>query len=235
MRSITVIMPAFNEEGNIGATLDEIVPLIAENFEDFEVLVFNDCSADKTGAIADAWSAKDPRVKVVHNPVNKGLGYNYRKGVEMASKDYVIMIPGDNEITGDSFREMFGVLGQKDIVVPYTTNVYIRPLARQILSKTYTLIINFLFGLNVRYYNGTVIHKRSIIQPFRIQTDSFSYQTEALVKLIKSGKTYIETGMVLKPRGFGESKALRLKNVARVFKSIAKLFFDVHFCRSQAQ
>lgn len=229
MSSITIIIPALNEEGNILETVQEVVPLLEKHFSDYEILLFDDCSTDKTGALADGLAARNPKIKVIHNPVTMGLGFNYKSGVEKATKDYVMMIPGDNEIMGESFEEMFRLLGQKDIVIPHTTNMEIRPLGRQILSRAFTGLINLISGLNIKYYNGTVIHKRSVIQAFKIDTDSFAYQAEALVRLIRSGRTYVETGMVLKERKAGRSKALRAKNVVRVLKSILKMIYEVRF------
>ncbi len=227
MASITVIVPALNEEGNIVETIREITPILERHFGDYEVFIFDDGSTDRTGTLADELSAKNQKINVIHNPTTMGLGYNYKKGVEKATKDFVMMIPGDNEITGESFEEMFRHLGEKDIVIPHTVNSEIRPLGRQILSTAYTAIINLISGLNVKYYNGTVIHKRDIIQSARIDTDSFAYQSEALVRLIREGRTYVETGMVLKERKAGQSKALRPKNVQRVLKSIWKMFVDI--------
>jgi glycosyltransferase involved in cell wall biosynthesis len=232
MSSITVVVPAFNEEGNLADTIREITPLLERQFQDYEILIVNDGSSDRTGPIADELAARNPRIRVVHNPKNMGLGYNYKKGVALAVKDYVIMIPGDNEITGDSFEGMFKLLGRKDIVIPHTTNMEIRPLGRRILSRAYTLGMNLLFGLNLRYYNGTVIHKRALIQSVPIETDGFAYQAEALIRLIKKGHTYLETGMTLKQRGAGRSKALRLSNIARVLKAIGRLFVQIRLGKS---
>lgn len=224
MSSITVVIPAYNEAGNLPGTLEEIVPLVQKHFSDYEIFVFDDYSRDDTGKIADAEARKNPKIKVIHNHRNMGLGYNYKTGVKMASKDYVIMVPGDNEITGASYEAMFEALKQgKDIVIPYTANMEIRPILRQILSRTYTFFINILFCLRVKYYNGTVIHKRGIIQSIDIETDGFAYQAEALIKLIRRGVSYAEVPMILNERAYGESKALNPRNVFRVVKTLLKL------------
>lgn len=232
MASLTVIIPAYNEEGNINGTLEEIVPLVTGCFEDYEVLVFNDCSADATGAIADAVARKNPKIKVIHNPLNMGLGYNYKTGVKMASKDFVIMVPGDNEITAGSYEILFHALKEgKDMVIPYTVNVEIRPWLRRFLSRAYVMLINVLFGLRVKYFNGPVIHKRTLIQSIAIETDGFAYQTEALIKLIRRGCTYAEAGMFLKERGYGKTKAFDLRNVYRVLKTVFQLWVDNTFLK----
>lgn len=226
MRSITVIVPALNEEGNIVGTITSITPVLEKNFDDYEIFLFDDGSTDRTGPLADELASKNKKIRVIHNKTPLGLGYNYKRGVKEATKDYVIMIPGDNEITGDSYETMFKAAGQKDIVIPYTVNSEIRPLGRQILSKAYTMVMNLISGFNVKYYNGTVVHKREIIQSVPIETDSFAYQAEALIRLIKTGKTYVETPMYIVDRAHGKSKALKMKNVIRVSKSVFKLFYE---------
>lgn len=228
MATLTAIVPALNEQGNIEGTIEGIVPVLEKYFQDYEVLIFNDCSTDQTGVLAEKLASKNKNIKVIHNPNTMGLGYNYKKGVEIATKDYIIMIPGDNEITSNSFENMFKKLGEKEIIIPYTVNVEIRPLERRLLSKTYTWLVNLIFGTHLKYFNGPVIHKRELIQTIPIQTNSFAYQTELLLKMIKSGHSYLETGMVLKDRNSGKSKALRLKNVIRVFKSIFHLFYKLN-------
>ncbi|MBI2915555.1 MAG: glycosyltransferase family 2 protein [Elusimicrobia bacterium] len=228
MSSITVIVPALNEESNLESAVRDILPSLKRYFQEFEVLIFDDGSSDQTGKIADQIASNIPQVKAIHNPKTMGFGYNYRKGVEMAGKDYILMIPGDNEITTESYEVMFQKVGEKDMIIPHTLNTEIRPWLRRFLSKIYTMTNNFLFRTSLLYFNGPVLHKRSLIQAIGIQTDSFAYQTELLVKMIRKGYTYTETGMWLKERK-GKSKAFRLKNVVRTIQSIVQLFFKVYF------
>lgn len=232
--TLTVIVPALNEEENLSETMQAVEPLLEKWFNDYEILIFNDGSSDQTGSIADHLSSQNKKIRVIHNLQTMGLGYNYKRGVEMATKDYVVMIPGDNEISGESFEAMFKRLGAKEILIPYTINTETRPLVRRWLSKSYTTLINTLFGLKLRYFNGPVIHERSLIQSIVIHTDSFAYQSEALIKLIRLGHTYEEMGMFLKGRKGGKSKAFHLKNVFRVLKSIVQLFNEIH-CRKKWQ
>lgn len=235
MPSITIIVPALNEEGNLEATVNGIVPLLGKWFEDYEIFLFDDGSSDQTGAIAERLAAQNKKIKVIHNLQPMGLGYNYKKGVKLAEKDYVMMVPGDNDILRDSFEGMFKRLGEKEIIIPYTGNMEIRPLGRRMLSKAFTNLMNFLFGLKLRYFNGVVIHKRALIQSIQIQTDSFAYQAEALIKLIRSGHSYLELPQFIRERKHGKSKALRFSNLWRVFKTVGGLFCQIHFSRRKTE
>jgi hypothetical protein len=156
-----------------------------------------------------------------------GLGYNYKKGVSLAGKEYVLMVPGDRDILPKTFDLLFKKIDIKDIILAYTANLEIRPWTRQIVSKTFTALMNFLFGMHLRYFNGIVIHKRSIIQSIPIQTDGFAYQAEALIQLIRAGYTYEEVPQWIRERQYGKSKAFHPANIFRVLKTIAQLFYQI--------
>ncbi len=226
--SVSVIIPAFNEEKNITPVVDNLLAALEGEFCDYELLIFDDCSTDKTKEIVDAIAAVNQKVKVIHNEKNMGFGYNYRKGIELARFDYVGMIPGDGEISAASIKKMYGLVGKAEIIIPYTVNRYIRPLSRRVISRLFTMVVNCLSGLNLEYYNGPVIHKRELIQSVGLTTDSFAFQAEALVKLLKAGHSFIEVGMFLEKRRYGRSSAFKLKNILGVLKTISMLWLSVH-------
>lgn len=226
-RSISVIVPAFNEEDNIESTVQGILEALDGNFADYEILIFDDASTDKTGPIADGLAKINSRIHVLHNERNRGFGYNYRKGVELAGKAYVTMFPGDNSFSTEAMREVFLKTGQKDIIVPYTINFHVRPFMRRVISKTFTKMMNFLFGLRLRYYNGPVVHKSEIVKSVQISTSGYAYQAVILTKLIRSGFGFEEVGIPIQERRHGVSNALRFKNILSVSKALVKLFYEV--------
>ena len=229
--SISVIVPAYNEEENLAGAVSSIKSAAADNFSGYEILVIDDCSSDKTGSIADEISRKDPNVRVFHNAKNMGFGYNYRMGVGLATKDYVGLIPGDNEIIEESIRDIFNCVGKADMVLPYHTNSEVRSFLRRGLSGSFTTLLNLLFGYRLKYYNGPVVHKREIVTKVPMNTDGFAYQAEIITRLLKAGHSYIEVGMKIRSRQHGHSKALYPKNVWSVLKTIVRLFWELNFKR----
>lgn len=229
--SISVIVPAYNEEENLAGAILSITSAAVDNFNGHEILVIDDCSSDKTGSIADEISRKDQNVRVFHNPKNMGFGYNYRMGVGLATKDYIGLIPGDNEILEESIKEIFSCVGKADMVLPYHTNSEVRSFLRRSLSGSFTALLNLLFGYRLKYYNGPVVHKREIITRVPMTTDGFAYQAEIITRLLKEGHSYIEIGMKIRNRQHGHSKALYPKNVWSVFKTVAKLYWELNLKR----
>ena len=230
-QSLTVIIPAFNEEGNLENAVGSVLGAVDGLFSSYEILIVDDGSMDATGKIADRLASLNPHIKVAHNPRNQGVGFTLRKGIELASKDYITVFPGDNGIEGKSLRDMSAQIGQADLIIPYTANPGDRNSLRQFLSCGFTVIMNSLFGLNLKYYNGPTIFRCNLIKALAISNSSYAFLAEALVRLIKAGSTYTETPMVIRQRLRGESKAFRLKNVRDVAMTLLRLLWDVRIKR----
>ena len=223
--TISVVVPAYNEEKNLEDAVKGVLSAV-KDFKDYEILIFNDCSSDRTGEIADRLAAANKKIRVVHNRTNMGLGYNYSKGIELARMNYFTFFPGDNENSDVSFAKMLKDIGKADILVPYTTNQNVRQRYRRIISATFTSVMNLLFGLNLKYYNGTVAYKTDVLRKVKIITFSFAYSAEILIKLIKSGHSYREIGIEIKPTN--KTSIFKPKNMINVGKTMLGLFYEVN-------
>jgi len=229
---ISIIIPALNEEKNIGITVRELCVLLEkENLTDYEILIFDDGSTDKTGEIAENLKKENERVKVIHNPRNMGLGYNFRKGAEIATGEYVSWLPADNENPADSFIKVLKHASEADIILAYTSNMEVRSLKRRALSRIYTFINNFIFGLHVRYFNGTPVYRRSLLLRVPPWSNSFAFAVEIIVPLLKSGATYIEVPVEIKATS--KTSALKFRRIIQVFKAIFLLFWRINIKRER--
>jgi glycosyltransferase involved in cell wall biosynthesis len=226
-KTITVIVPAFNEEANIKDAIENILFAIGNNFEDYEILVFDDGSTDRTGEIIDEFAVNNDKIKALHNGRNRGFGYCCGRGVEIAGMNYISILPGDNEIEGFSVREMFKAIGVADIISPYTVNIEVRPRHRIIISSLYVLIMNILFRCNLHYYTGPAIHRRDLLRKIPLKISNFAFMSVVLVKLIRSGYSFVEVPIYIRNRTQGKSKAFKIKHVISVLCTIGKLFWEV--------
>lgn len=229
--TISVIVIALNEEANIGPTVREVEAAVRGEFEDYEILVCDDGSTDGTGAEADRLARADSRIQVVHNGVNRGLGWNYRAGIGRARMRYVTWVCGKHDIEADQLRHIFAARTKADLVVPYHTNDEDRPRLRQAISRLYVRLLNVLFGLRLRHYNESVVLETSVARAFVIRTDSYAFQAELLIKALQAGHSHVDVPIRnLFPPG-QVSKAFRLKNVAGVAGFLCRMLWDVHVAR----
>lgn len=221
------MVPALNEEDNIEQTITGIISGLRNRLSQYEILIFNDGSQDATGKICDSLEKSNKQIRVFHHQKNKGMGYCYKKGLEFARFNYYMYIPGDNQFPKEALIKLISMIGKADIVVPFVTNMYIRPPGRRFLSKLFTDILNLIFQLNIPYYNGTVIHRKKLLLKAIPQTNGFAYQAESLIKLVKSGATFVGVGYEMVERKAGSTSAFKIKNIKSVFKSIITLFWQI--------
>jgi dolichol-phosphate mannosyltransferase len=221
-RSMTFIVTALNEQDNIRQAVATVIDAAADFFSEYEILLVNDGSTDGTGVIMDAMASENPRLRVLHNKRNLGLGGAYRRAIREAKNEFLMWIPGDNGEQVDDIRRILQCVGQADIVAPYPIH-YKRPFLRTVASRAFVMITNALFGLRLRYFNGLVVHRTSLINSVEIETSSFAYQAEALIKLLKAGCSYVEVGYTSAPQLAANTKALRLQNILGVVGTLARL------------
>ncbi|MDO8125626.1 MAG: glycosyltransferase family 2 protein [Candidatus Brocadiales bacterium] len=225
---MSVIVPALNEEDNLRDTIESVHQALGQKFAASEILIFDDGSTDETGQMAEELSKEDKNIAVIHNPRTMGFGYNIRAGIERAKYEYVTMVPGDNEIPLDSIEQLFKHTGHADIVISYFTNQEIRPLHRRIVSRIYTTVLNLIFGLNMKYYNGPFVYRRTVAQKVPVTTGGFAYLASNLIRMLKMGHSYVEVGIPLGERKHGASKAITPLNSIIVAKTVLLLFLEIH-------
>jgi glycosyltransferase involved in cell wall biosynthesis len=228
--SICFVVPCFNEEDNVAPTVESIRTAAGPE-RTFEIVLVDDCSTDLTLERMQALAQADPRIRVLHNPVNLSLGGAYKRGVAVAEADYVTMIPGDDGFPADSIAEIIRQAGKADIIIPVVTNSAVRTWYRAVASKGFTTLLNWLFWLNVGYYNGAVLHRTALLRTIDIKTNSFAYQAEALVKLIARGATHIHCYVSIQERAAGRSSALSVRNQVEVWRTIIHLVTTVGIFR----
>lgn len=226
-KSLSVIIPAYNEEETLDRVVcDAIRALRQTGHSDFEILIFDDRSRDRTPEIADQLAAEEPRVRVIHNERNMNLGYNFRAGVTLATKEYVMLIPADGDINPECFPAIFAAIGKTDLVLVYAGNRELRPRFRQALSASFTEILNFLLGLKLKYYNGTNVFRTELARKVLPKSTGFAYMAEMVAPLVSAGATYVEVPMILMPSVADEmaTSAFRFKNIKSVVLAVIALF-----------
>ncbi|WP_330238740.1 bifunctional glycosyltransferase/CDP-glycerol:glycerophosphate glycerophosphotransferase [Streptomyces sp. NBC_00525] len=121
MPRLTLIVPAYNVQGYIGECLDSV---LGQDFTDIEVIGVDDRSPDGSGAILDAYAARDSRLRVLHLTENVGLGRARNAGLELASGDYVLFLDSDDTLAPGSLSAIAARLDATDdpdiLVYDYT-------------------------------------------------------------------------------------------------------------------
>ena len=210
---LSIIIPALNEENLIQATYLEVKKSL-DNKHQHEIIFIDDGSTDRTLQIMEGIKSTDQSIKIIKNSVNQGLGSSYFSGVRNATADYVVMVPADNSFQASSLQKLFDHVGNADILIPYHTNAAAaRNIIRNIISKIFTSLINFSTSQSIPYYNGTVVHRSSLIKKVKTRPHGFSYQAEIIIELLSEGFSFQSVGIELTERKDGSSRAFSKKNI----------------------
>jgi glycosyltransferase involved in cell wall biosynthesis len=222
--TLSIVVPAYNEAANILGTLDNISSAVARLGLNAEILVVDDGSADRTAALVTANASRFPGTRLLINERNLGFGATYRRGVAAAEGAYIVMVHGDNAWGADTLRDLFSRVGEADIVIGYTRDMWqSRTFTRTVISKTFTMLVNAITRRGLHYYNGLQIHRADVLKTMTIQSSGFGFQPEVLVKALRQSRTLIEVPMDLREREHGDSKAFRWKNAVDVYHTLRRL------------
>ncbi len=223
--SLSVIVPAYGEADNILPTLENILAALDGLPLDAEVLVIDDGSTDGTADRVRERAPTLPGVRLLVNDRNRGFGWTYRRGVEAASGDYIVMVHGDNAWNAATLRDLFSHVGSADVIVGYTRDMWrSRVWTRTILSKAFTLLVNAITGRRLRYYNGLQIHPAPLLKQLEVHSTGYGFQAEVLAQSLRRSRTFVEVPMTLSERQRGASKAFRPANVADVARTLVRLW-----------
>lgn len=229
---LSVIMPALNEEANIGAALDETLSAFKDVGLRGEIIVVNDGSTDGTRAVVTGKSQIGDTIVCIDHPRPLGLGASFRDGVLRARGEAVVFIPGDNENEPAEIMRYFHLLQEVDMVVPFVFNKEVRPKFRNLISTVFRMIVNITFAVNFNYTNGTVIYRRRLLQEDINRSDGFFFQTENVVKAVWNGYLFAEVPYRLEMRNAGESKAISLRSLKAVVSDYLRLVKDIYFTKT---
>ena len=226
--SVSFIVPALNEERSIEGAARTCQAAAEGIVSDYEIILVNDGSRDRTGELMDELARKFPRMRVIHNPRNLGFGGAFKAGLACARMDYVVRICGDDQVPVPGVRAVLAEIGRADLVIPYIANpAEYRSWGRRFASWGFTTVVNTLFSQRAPYYNHSVVFRRDDVQAICIATDGFAYQAEAVVKLLLAGHTFVPVGINDAARIHGTSTALRPRNVWKAVKAIGDLYWEV--------
>ena len=221
------IVPALDEEGVVEGVVRAVWATVDRLIETYEIILIDDGSADRTGDIMDRLASELPRVRVMHNETNLGLGASYQRGVAAAKLDYVMMLCGDGGVPATSLPPIIEKIGTADIVVPYMTNLeQIKTPMRYLISRSYTNLLNVLSGYRLHYYNGLPVHRRAFLNQITVTSAGFGFQGEILVKLLKSGCTYVQVP-VPGAETTNKTSVFRVRNLLSVTGTLLLLVLEL--------
>ena len=220
MVSISVFFPCYNEQENVGRTVEKAILVLEKLNADFDVTIVDDGSSDDTGRIADEIAGRDDRVKVVHHPHNLGYGAALQSGFEAATKELVFYTDGDGQFDVSEMPPLLELMAQYDIVSGYRLDRKDSAM-RKINGWCWTKLVCLLFGLKIRDIDCAFkLYKREIFDNMELSSTGALIDTEILARAARKGYRITQKGVHHYRRTAGEQSGANLRVILCAFKEL---------------
>jgi dolichyl-phosphate beta-glucosyltransferase len=233
-KSLSVIIPAYNEGANIRRIIASVSAFLKDNFSDSEIVVVDDGSIDDTAAVLKEICASGTRLTVVTNQPNKGKGRSVRRGVEAASKEYALMSDADLSTPLKESLKFFDYLAQGfDIVIgsralPDSRLAVRQGILRRSMGKTFNFILQRVLFRGIRDTQcGFKLFKAAQAKElFALQrVERFCFDAEVLFIAKRKGLRIKEAGV---------EWANRQESRVAIFRDSLGMFIDLFRIRLNA-
>lgn len=221
---MTLFYPCYNEEANVERTTRAAVKAAERLLADYEIVIVNDGSRDRTGEIADRLAAELSHVRAVHNSPNRGYGGALARGFREARKEFVFYTDADGQFDFEELENVLPMLQQYDIVSAYRMNRQ-DPLHRKLNAKAWGTLVNSLFGIHLRDIDCAFkIYPRRFIEQIEMRSTGALIDTEMLAKARRLGYTIGQIGVHHYPRTAGMQTGANFKVILKAFRELRGLY-----------
>lgn len=249
-RSVSLLCWAYNEEDLILKYLERASKLMEESVIDYEIVLIDDCSHDRTNKIAQEYAKKNPHLKIYRNEKNMNVGYSCRRAIDLATKEYLFWQTIDWSYDITYLRECLAHLHEFDIVqgVRRAPSIIKSPIFRPLfsilkmfgishltsrsdnmkkalISITNYLLIRILFNVPVSDYQNITFYPTRWIQSLTLEGKSSFVNPEMIIKSYWSGMTFKEVSINFLPRKRGVAKGTSSQAIISSVTDIFKLWF----------
>src|SRR5437764_276552 len=218
--SLSVIFPAFNEEANIRAVVEDACRIIPKFAPVFEIIVVNDGSKDRTGEICDDLAMEFSDVHVVHHARNRGYGAALKTGIERARYDVIFFTDSDGQF---DLREVAKLLEQTDaydIVAGYRARRH-DPPHRLLFAWGWNILVRSVLRTKIRDIDCAFkAFKRHVFDSIQIHSAGAMVNAEIFAQASAFGMTVKELPVSLFPRRHGEPTGDNVAVISKAFREL---------------
>jgi glycosyltransferase involved in cell wall biosynthesis len=222
---ISVFFPAFNDEGSIGGLVGDALALLPTLADDYEVIVVNDGSSDRTADVLEELARAEPRLRIVHHESNRGYGAALRTGFASATKELVFYTDGDGQYDVRELARLRPLLvAGVDVVNGYKVE-RADQWRRKALGAAYNRVAHLLFKLPIRDVDCDFrLLRRRAVEGIELFSSSGSICVELVHKLYRAGCVFVEVPVNHYPRAHGRSQFFTLRRVGRTALDLMSLW-----------
>ncbi len=225
MVSLSMVVPAYNEEELIEEFLRKSARDLSAVSDDWEIVLVNDGSTDRTSELAHRMKKEIPQLVIIDLDENVGNGANVEVGYRRATKDVVFNNTVDAFFNTEDLQWIIPYLSRYDSISGYRTDLSANNWYQKLLTVVNLNLLRLLFPLKLKAYQTVQFHRRELFEQIEIEGRSSFVSPELLLKAHWLGYSIGEVPVVFHPRTKGTAKGGGIKHVVRSVRDIFKFWF----------
>jgi len=227
--SLSVFFPAYNDAPSLPDLIAKTFAALAAHVADYEVIVINDGSQDKTAEVLDQLPLRHaPYMRVVTHEQNRGYGGALRSGFSAAGKDWVFYTDGDGQYDPSELPRLLELVRPDTGLVNGYKVERRDPAHRVWIGSTYNFCARLLFRIRIRDIDCDYrLIRRDLLERIQLTSTSGTICVELVRKLELTGCGVVETGVRHYPRLHGRSQFFRVKSLLKTLLELLRLWLRV--------
>jgi glycosyltransferase involved in cell wall biosynthesis len=224
---LTVFFPVYKDENTIEIVTNKAIAVCRDIANEFEIIIIDDCSPDRSGAIADQLAQKYPNVKVIHHPTNMGYGMALKTGFANSKYEWICFTDGDDEYDLNDLRKIIKLKEFYDLIITFRyKKIYSNK--RIFISYCYNTILRWLFRTHFRDIStGLRLARKDLIQELDLTSNSPFIGAELTIKSMLKGYRIGEMGIQTFPREIGKGSSTSIKNILSTMKDLRRIYKEI--------
>ena len=225
---ISIILPTFNRSAVLSSTIESV---LNQTFKEYELIIINDCSLDKTKAVIAKYQQKDSRVKYIENPKNMGCAISRKIGIENSKEQVLVFLDDDDQWARDKLMKQYNALthNNNDMVI---SDYHIKANNQLTYKDMKQFQKNFKKEILKRpgpFFQSIMI-KKNIIEKIKTPFDSKAIPSEDWNFFIQLSKLNLKIGYINEPLFIWNihqnNQSLNIKKEAQALSYILKTHYD---------
>ncbi len=224
MPSLSIVLPAYNEEPNVVAAVEEVSKVAQTLNLDYEIILVNDGSRDRTGEIARTELApRIPNFRLVEHFPNRGYGGALKAGFAAATKDLIVFTPADQQFVFSEVQRLLDKLTPDMTLVSGWRVNRQDPLIRRLNGMGWNFVVRILFGKLIHDIDcGFKVFRRDVLSHIHVESNGAMVDTEMLSEMRARGYKMTDVPVTHLPRRAGNPTGANLKVILKAFRDLFK-------------
>jgi glycosyltransferase involved in cell wall biosynthesis len=221
---VSLFFPVYKDERTVRTVTEKAIGILEEIAGDFEILIIDDGSPDRSGEIADELAAEYAFVRAVHHGENRGYGEALKTGLRLSRHEWICFTDGDDEY---DVRDLANLLRLRDYYDLIITFRYVRLYSgfRIFVSRVYNMLVRLIFQTPFRDIStGLRLVRKSVIEGIDLHSSSPFIGAEIAIKVMLMGFRIGEVGIQTFPRSFGRGMTVTPSNIVATLRDLLAVY-----------